>query len=457
MTADVLSLPACDSAETAYSVLEALRIGASQVLDMHLGDLQILVVGHVDRDEVDALLWDPMPGGSGLLDQLCERFREIAQAAREVADACPGLCESSCIDCLQSFRNAYYHRYLDRGVARERIDDWGRRLAFDHEIPRQQPDAPPSGDRAVTVNDAETKLLHLLLAAGFGQGVRGEQIRLDRTLGTTTPDVIYHAEDHDPDEGVCIYLDGLSQHLHGNPDTAERDRDIRTWLRNHGYEVIEITAHELDDEGAMVRHFRRLAGYLNMRELRQRVRDDPSWFRGSTVDGEATPRTRLRLVTPEATERYTGCVPLIPLRAAAGTFGDPHTVPDEAEWEWVQVDTARPLRQGMFVAQVVGRSMEPHIPHGSYCLFASPVTGTRQGRTVLVQLRDSIDPETDERFTVKRYRSEKTADEAGWRHIRIVLEPTNPDFQPIELTAEDEGSVTVVAELIDVIGRDAPI
>ena len=34
--------------------------------------------------------------------------------AREVAGACPGRCESSCIDCLQSFRNAY-HRYLDLG------------------------------------------------------------------------------------------------------------------------------------------------------------------------------------------------------------------------------------------------------------------------------------------------------------------------------------------------------
>jgi hypothetical protein len=68
------------------------------------GDLQVLVIGHVDRDDVDALLWDPMPGGSGLLDQLCERFQEVVQAAREVAGACPGRCASSCIDCLQSRR-----------------------------------------------------------------------------------------------------------------------------------------------------------------------------------------------------------------------------------------------------------------------------------------------------------------------------------------------------------------
>ena len=455
VTADVFSLPACDSPEIAYSVLEALRFGAARVLDMHMDDLQILVIGHVDREDLDALLWDPMPGGSGLLDQLCERFREIVQAAREVTGACPGLCESSCIDCLQTFRNAYYHRYLDRGAARERMDQWGDRLSFDHEIPRQQPEAS-SRDEGAPVNDAELKLRHLLLAAGFGNGIRGEQIRLDRTLGTTTPDVIYRAEDHEPDEGVCIYLDGLSRHLHGNVETAATDRDIRTWLRNHGYEVVEITAHDLDDKNAMVRHFRRLASYLNRQDLRRSVRENLSWFRDSPADGKAAPHPRLRMVTPAATERYVNCVPLIPLQAAAGAFGDPHDIPDETEWNWAEVDTARPIRRGMFVAQVVGQSMEPDIPSGSYCLFASPVTGTRQGRTVLVQLRDAADPETGQRFTVKRYRSEKTTDEDTWRNIRIVLEPTNPDFASIELTVDDENSVTVVAELIDVIGPNAP-
>ena len=375
---------------------------------------------------------------------------------REITAACPGVCESSCIDCLQSFRNAYYHRYLNRGAARERLEEWGQDLSFDHEMPRQQPDAPPAGDHALPVNDAEIKLRHLLLAAGFGEGVRGEQIRLDRALGTTTPDVIYRTEDHDPDEGVCIYLDGLNAHLHGNPETAERDREIRTWLRNHGCEVIEITVHDLDDEDAMVRHFRRLAGNLGMRDVRSRVRDDRSWFRDAATDESATPRTRLRLVASRTDAPDDTCVPLVPLAAAAGAFGDTHTVPDQSEWQWVEVETARSLRPGMFVAQVVGRSMEPRVPDGSYCLFASPVTGTRQGRTVLVQLRDTTDPDTGQRFTVKRYRSERTAGADGWPHVRITLEPTNPDFEPIELRVDDEDSVTVVAEVIEVIGPQAP-
>ena len=75
---------------------------------------------------------------------------------------------------------------------------------------------------------------------------------------------------------------------------------------------------------------------------------------------------------------------------------------------------------------------------------------------MLVQLRDAVDPDSGERFTVKRYRSEKTDDEEGWRHVSIVLEPNNPDFTPIELKTEDEGSVAVVAELVDVIGAEPP-
>ena len=71
----------------------------------------------------------------------------------------------------------------------------------------------------------------------------------------------------------------------------------------------------------------------------------------------------------------------------------------------------------MFVARITGRSMEPVIPDGAYGLFRSPVQGTRQGKTVLVQLRDATDPRTGARYTVKRYESERagTATPGGMR------------------------------------------
>jgi SOS-response transcriptional repressor LexA len=160
---------------------------------------------------------------------------------------------------------------------------------------------------------------------------------------------------------------------------------------------------------------------------------------------------RLRIVEPRAEDRYVTCVPLVPLKVAAGAFSDPQHLEDE-NWEWVEIETRHRLRPGMFVAQVIGKSMEPAIPDGSYCLFASPVEGSRQGKTVLVQLRDAVDPETGERYTVKRYESEKIAADDSWRHSRITLKPVNPEFEAIELSGAEEGQVQVIAECIEVLG-----
>ena len=160
---------------------------------------------------------------------------------------------------------------------------------------------------------------------------------------------------------------------------------------------------------------------------------------------------RPRKVEPAPEKRYVTCVPLVPLKAAAGAFSDPQYIEDDG-LPWVEVASRHRLRKGMFVAQVVGKSMEPTIPDAAWCLFRAPVEGTRQGKIVLVQLRDAIDPDTDQRYTVKRYQSEKAEAGDSWRHVKITLKPVNPDFEPIVLTGADDGELQVVAELVDVLG-----
>ena len=176
--------------------------------------------------------------------------------------------------------------------------------------------------------------------------------------------------------------------------------------------------------------------------------------RGADVDMAPTVTTmivpfRPPTVEPKPEDRYVTCVPLVPLRAAAGAFSDPQHIEDD-DFEWVQVASRRGLRKGMFVAQVVGKSMEPAIPSGAWCLFLAPVEGTRQSKTVLVQLRDAIDPETEQRYTVKRYKSERAEEGDSWRHVKITLAPVNPDFEPIVLTGA-EGELQVIAELVEVL------
>lgn len=118
----------------------------------------------------------------------------------------------------------------------------------------------------------------------------------------------------------------------------------------------------------------------------------------------------------------------------------------------VEMSTAPVLRPGMLVAQAVGRSKEPLISHGASCLFQRPVTGTRQGRILLVQHRDIHDPETGGSYTVKRYRSEKIAGPDGTRrHVVIHLEPANPEFAPIVLNDTSEEDMRAVAEFVEVL------
>ena len=163
---------------------------------------------------------------------------------------------------------------------------------------------------------------------------------------------------------------------------------------------------------------------------------------------------RPRTVEPAPKDRYVTCVPLVPLKLAAGTFGDPQHIEDD-DFEWVALESRHRLRKGMFVAQVVGKSMEPAIRNGAWCLFRGPVEGTRQGRIVLVQLRDATDPETGQRYTVKRYKSEKAKEGDSWRHRKITLKAVNPDFEPIVLTGSDEGEFQAIAELVEVLERKA--
>ena len=274
VVADSIRLEDCENREEAYSVAEALRKGAAEILEMELDDLQVLGLGRAGSGTIDLLLFDPMPGGSGLLEQMTTRWPEVVAAALEIVDGCPSGCATACVDCLYTFRNAFYHKHLNRHTAAERLRAWGERLAFSHDIP---PRLPSSDTGQPPVNEAESILRELLVRAGFPEPVGQKTIQLGLPLGSTTPDFFFD----DPTgrlDGICIYLDGMSSHIHGNPATQRHDREIREELRHRSYEVIEIPFGHLTDREAMVRHFYRLARILLGKDQANGLRDDASWF-----------------------------------------------------------------------------------------------------------------------------------------------------------------------------------
>ncbi len=274
VVADAITFQCSDAVE-AHSVLEALRLGMRSVLEMEREDVQTLVIARSGTDEVRAVLYDPMPGGSGLLDQAMDRWAEVMAGARTVVESCPGGCERSCIDCLQGFRNAFIHRHLDRHAASRVLTSLGAGLEVAHEIPARLPNV--AAREGVPTNVAEATLKALLERAELPPGEWQHGIDLGRPLGTTRPDLFFAGDSpHDP--GVCLYLDGLSDSIHGNPETAARDRAIREALRARRYEVIEIAASELSDRDAMRGHFFRLARLLCGLDRARQIRDEPGWF-----------------------------------------------------------------------------------------------------------------------------------------------------------------------------------
>ncbi|WP_395095204.1 DEAD/DEAH box helicase [Armatimonas sp.] len=275
LVADTLSLPECATREEAYSLAEALRIGASLVLEMDREDLDILVIGQPGSDQATALLFDPMPGGSGLLEQLTTRFAEVILAASTVAGSCPGSCERSCIDCFQTFRNAYFHKHLNRKLVCQKLEQWGRALTLSHAIPPKTPTIAPTGTE-LPVNTAEARLRLLLEKAGFPEADWHKQIQLGHPLGSTSPDCFYPDEDGGP--GTCLYLDGLSKHIHGNKVTQEKDRNIREELDNRGYTVLRILATDLWDKEKMRLHFVKLGKVLVGKEQAKKTGEDTTWF-----------------------------------------------------------------------------------------------------------------------------------------------------------------------------------
>ncbi len=148
-------------------------------------------------------------------------------------------------------------------------------------------------------------------------------------------------------------------------------------------------------------------------------------------------------VEPIEVRRFETHLPMYSLRAAAGRLGE--EMPAEAE-DWVPAPEGVKLDHNLFVAHVVGHSMEPRIPDGSLNLFRFNPVGSRQGKIVLVE-RFGITDDTA-RYTIKRYTSEKRRDGDQWEHTRIRLEPLNPDYEPWDVDPE---GFAVVAEWLRVI------
>jgi hypothetical protein len=254
---DALQFHGVGDDATGVNIGEALRTAATRLLDMGPDDLQLLLVRKPD-ETLDLLIYDPMPGGSGLLEQMLSRWQELVATAREVLAGCVQGCDTACYACLKTFRNQFHHGLLNRHDALALMGDLDLAPQSYREItPVYEEQGTGTGTPS---NRPEARLQRLLLDHHFPPGECRKAIRTSIGL-PTEPDWLHE------DAKVAVYLDGMSRSLHGDPKQAQKDNMIRQALELDDYRVIVVQSRDLADPEAVRQHLKNIAEAIGRADL----------------------------------------------------------------------------------------------------------------------------------------------------------------------------------------------
>jgi len=167
------------------------------------------------------------------------------------------------------------------------------------------------------------------------------------------------------------------------------------------------------------------------------------------ASGEALDTRPFTVLRPKDVKPWENAVPVLDLKVAAGDFSDAQSLEEEAV-EWVALADHIRIGPGMFVAQVVGESMNRKVPNGAWALFTTEYRGSRQGRIVLAERNELGDPDDSGRFTLKTYDARKREGVDGIMYESVTLRPdsSDPRFQPIEIDLQDPDRPCIVAVFI---------
>jgi len=118
---------------------------------------------------------------------------------------------------------------------------------------------------------------------------------------------------------------------------------------------------------------------------------------------------------------------------------------------WVEVWSEIPLTEDMFVTHIRGHSMEPMIPDGSLGVFTGNLTGSLDGKIVLVERYGEAG---GNRYTITQYSRSKNLDpdrkgDEAWLHERITFKPVNPDYKSWDVASA--GKIRILGEFLFVV------
>lgn len=228
----------------AVNLGESLSLAASHVLEMNRHDLMWVDLPKADKTW-DLFLYDPMPGGSGLLQQILERWDEVIEAGSTMLRGCPNGCPTSCHDCMRTYYNQLHHDKLDRQAGLALMGEFAAKPETLNEIAPIDEVSGPKGDGGPT-NLGEKELEAMFQAWGLGDfEAQGIPIDLPLNRSHTIPD-LRHTK-----AKIAIYLDGPA---HDAPARRARDNALRAELKEMGWAIFVIDPKELGNGKVMQGH-----------------------------------------------------------------------------------------------------------------------------------------------------------------------------------------------------------
>lgn len=252
---DVLCLGPYLTHSDALNLKEAVLNRARAVLDM--GEMELEgFVNPIGENSFWAVLYDPTPGGSGLLPQILHYWEHIVGHGIKFLSSC--ICKQSCYSCMKNYSNQPYHDLLDRHRAIKLFAKVYTKAQESFEIPMVVVARKQTEDWK-TDSNAEQEFLSILEMHGFPNPTHA-QYEINLNGEYTLADFAY--EDNLPQKTILIFVDGLSRNIHGNPAAQQRDKLKRVKLRLEGYNVIETSARGLKDETNVISFLQELSLYL---------------------------------------------------------------------------------------------------------------------------------------------------------------------------------------------------
>jgi len=186
--------------------------------------------------------------------------------------------------------------------------------------------------------------------------------------------------------------------------------------------------------------------------------------RTSTAEASSGKLLPFRVVAHRDVQPFRNAVPVYrTLQAAAGGFGPNRVVDgvpnvgafDVEAYEWAAPCGRTSAGRGLFIAQVVGESMNRRIPNGAWCLWRACAGTPERGRVVLAEHRGTTDAETGAEYTVKLFDFEtREVERGGPECVRVALRPDSSDegFRPLTFDASDGEALRIIAEFVEVLG-----